>query len=353
MKNLTIVTSLATDFADTSFNYQLYYLNNKEKREIYWKCCVVFFASSLRYNPEAHHILYTNDPLPVVIDGKDIRKLIEDLGVEIRVLPFRKFAAPQKFSTYHTLTLFKLEIIDDIRRGIESNYILLDSDMVWIKSANHLLPLFENDSLIVYDIYYQQDVDKKMHRISRRDLGRLYRTIDPAYPVEFPVRYGGEVLAGSRKVFDQVATEVSAYYNHITAHFEHAPRVADKKILDGDEFILSMVYNKLVNPKVMAGQFVGRIWTNDKASSDPSAFRLVLWHLIAEKMSGIPLLYESVINEESDFWRLPVEQLAEYQGYFFGIPERRFHAVRERSYKTFLPKVITKIREKMNNLLAG
>lgn len=33
MKKMNIITSLAVDANDTSFNYQLYYLNNKKKEK--------------------------------------------------------------------------------------------------------------------------------------------------------------------------------------------------------------------------------------------------------------------------------------------------------------------------------
>src|ERR1700712_5059835 len=43
--------------------------SSQKHQNVYWKCVVVFFISSKRYNKEAKHILYTNATHIPVVEG--------------------------------------------------------------------------------------------------------------------------------------------------------------------------------------------------------------------------------------------------------------------------------------------
>lgn len=355
MNKLNIITSLCVDPNDSSFNYQLYYLSNRKKREIYWKCCVTFFGTSVRYNPEANHLLVTNDKDKVIINELNIKKFLNSIGVEIIELPFERFRSPKKFSTHHNLTLYKLEVISYLSELKDGFNILLDSDCIWANPYPKIGNYNSEDKLIVYDMYTLSNPLKKIHGINRKDLGQFYKKIDPDYPVEYPVWYGGEIVGGSSNVFWNLSVELKYYFELIVHGFEKSPKLPNKmKIFDGDELILSLVYNKLKNNKVEASNIIKRIWTNPKTDENnidgQDVFELSVWHMIGEKLYGIPILCDKILDLNSKFWSTNTEELNKYIGLFFGFPMRKFLPIVENKYLTIVPKVISKLKELINNI---
>jgi len=354
--NMNIVTTLCVDPNDTSFNYQLYYLNNKKKRETYWKCCVTFFGTSLRFNPGANHILFTNDKEEIIIDNVDIKNFLKNLGVKIVELPFEKFNPPKKFSTYHILTLYNLDVIHALGKAEDATLnVFLDSDCIWVNPYPDTSHFNADNNLIVYDMYNLSDPLKKIHGITRKDIGLFYKKFDPDYPVEYPVWYGGEFVAGNSKVFKSLSEELEYYFELIIHNPDKSPKLPNKmKIFDGDELILSLVYNKLPNKKVDAGDIIKRIWTNPKTNqnniNNDDIFGLSIWHMIGEKLFGIPLLCDKILDLDSEFWSIDTDELSKYLGLFFGFPKREFMPQIENKYKTLMPKIANKFREMINNI---
>src|ERR1700712_4223958 len=62
--------------------------SSQKHQNVYWKCVVVFFISSKRYNKEAKHILYTNAKTIPVVEGVNIAGIFDQLGVKIVNVPF-------------------------------------------------------------------------------------------------------------------------------------------------------------------------------------------------------------------------------------------------------------------------
>jgi len=60
--------------------------DNHTTRNVYWRCVVCFFATSLAVNPSRSHILFTNTYAPVV-DGVDINDFFEQSGIRIIRIP--------------------------------------------------------------------------------------------------------------------------------------------------------------------------------------------------------------------------------------------------------------------------
>lgn len=349
-KRINIVTSLCVDVQDETLNYQLFYLNNKQKRLTYWKCCMTFFSTSVRCNPEALHILYTNDETPIKYNGIDLKKFLEEIGIEIRYLPFKIFTPPKEFSRYLMLAYYKFDVLNDLCNREENTYsIILDSDCIWTKKDKELTQLIKSDKLLIFDVYDRKDPkDKGPHNFSRHDMGRLFKYIDSKYPKKYPIWFGGEIIAGSAKNLKIISNELHSVYNHILQIAQDpAQMIYSKKMLErGMEFLASYVINKEKVQWHEAKKYIKRIWTSKKINNvSPEDINLTIWHMISEKIMGIPALCEEVLNRNSTFWQMPLENFNIYLGEYLGVPERKHRIKKPGFFKVLLPKMRSKIKE--------
>jgi hypothetical protein len=79
----TLITSIAvdTESEDEKAHYpQLAHLRSRKRREVYWKCAAVFFATSVRGDQAWRRILYTNDCEPVTVRKIDVHSFLQSIG---------------------------------------------------------------------------------------------------------------------------------------------------------------------------------------------------------------------------------------------------------------------------------
>ena len=67
---------------------------------VYWRCAVVYFASSVRNNPEAQHILFTNADRIPNIETFNTVEFFNKIGVKVVQIPFT-YQPPIEY--YHCL----------------------------------------------------------------------------------------------------------------------------------------------------------------------------------------------------------------------------------------------------------
>lgn len=352
---MKIITSLYIDKSDYSKNPQLAHLNYNNKRIAYWECCITFFSSSIKVNPQDHHILYTNDKSEIVINNKDIKDFLSGIGVQIIYLPFRQFNVPHKFSSYLSAAFYKLEVLYALSQENTDDVCLLDSDCIWIRPADKIKEILREDKIILYDIYKLKDHNTKSpHGISKNDLYEVFNQVLPGYPNRDPVRYGGEIVASNARNFKKVADTMIDSYNKIINEFTHLPKFKNgKKFLDGMEFFTSFVYNMLQIAHVDAEEemILKRIWTRENVTTvSKSNLDLVIWHLIAEKGRGIHLFSKEVLDQKSSFWTMGTDRIPEYLGGYMGIPERKIKLNEPSFFQTILPRIKNKIKEKITAL---
>lgn len=348
-----IITSYYFDRGDRSFNYQLYYIKNQQKRILYWKACVVYFATSLRFNPHVNHILFTNDDEDVISGGVDIKRFLrERLGVDIRLLPFSSFQIDKRLNRFHYPTLYIFEVIKAISEESPGSYNFLhDADCVWINPAETITDQIDVRKALLYDMYRITDPGQKdPHGLSRNDLGAFFKKIDPHYPVRTPVHFGGEIIGGTSEIFKALYEELKINIAKCLSDPENLPTLpTGEGIFDGDEFLTSMAYNKIFAEYEPAHRFIKRVWTSKKVNNvKKEDLNLVVWHAIAEKTLGLPRLYLEIVNENSPFWMHPANELKYYLGAFLGIPERRSD-MKEKNY--LLHKIYFKLKNRLKEML--
>jgi hypothetical protein len=327
---MNIVTSICVDEvkADESYYPNAKYMNPEQRKLVYWKCVLVFCCSSIRCNPSMKHIVFTNDKNPVIINGIDCRKFLSEMGVEIVYLPFQHFNIPNEVSNNFKNAFYKLDVIKELGLERYGYSILLDSDCVWVKHNPELYKIIESDKLFIYDVY-QRDSTKKIHGISRMDMGKAYKEADKDFPIPDPILFGGEIIGGSSYNFKLVSDHILHMFEYIIQTFgKNLPKLSEKEtILDSDEHVASLVYNKLIHTSdlkwVDANGILKRIWTGlDSSGAKKADLDLTIWHLPKEKTQGLPLLINKVFNKNSSFWKVGLDTFNVYLGKYLGIPKR-------------------------------
>ena len=348
---MAIVTSLCVDTAGApaSVYPQLLDVGAEQRRRVYWQCTVVFFATSVRCNPGVKHLFYTNDEASASWDGIDYRAFLAGLGVQTQYLPFVEFCPPPHFGTEFRNAFYKLEVLRELARPeADEASLLLDSDCVWARPAPALLQLLRRpETLLLLDAEPEAGPDTKVHGLSRRGIGNLYRQLDPAYPVAIPHHYGGEILGGSRQRLAEVDQLLRALWHTVLQKYPSTPPrfESGRSLFDGDEYLTSFVYNRLATPGVDASPFIRRIWTSYRNTNvRPTDLGLPIWHLPNEKNQGLPLLCRRVLNPASTFWRTQPTELAQYLGQFLGIPRPLWQPQRLLVLATKLPRLLVLAR---------
>jgi hypothetical protein len=301
-------------------------LSKANKAELYWKCAAVFFSTSIRCNPNVRHIFYTDASETVVVEGIHILEYLQDLGVEIRTLPFERFVPPEKYSRIFQSGFYKFDVLKALEaEENESNFIVLDIDCIWTRYDEDLFDLVKKERLLLYDVFEQIPPDEKISRLSRKDMGTLFRQIVDDYPDDQPIRFGGEFLACDLNTLKTLNTKVQQLFQLIiTKYGDDPPRFRNRKrIFDGNEPFGSFLFNHGFVPWKDARGFIKRIYSNKAMNTVlPEDLDIPIWHMPNEKKHGLPLLFTLAVKKQSEFWSTPLERFNGFLGGYLGVPAR-------------------------------
>ena len=306
---------------------------------IYWRCVACFFASSVRQNPDAHHVLFTTvDRLPIV-DGLDLDAFLRRLAVEIVFLPITHRLGRDRVTSWNNVFYILDVIAHLVRAGDVDNAVVMDSDCVWVRPGDGLLADLGRRDVLSLSIPYAYD--EKLNGGSRRDMVRAARRLADKNLAFVPNFSGGELFAATRTGLAEVHRVASAMWAELAAA---APGEVD---VYTEEHLLSLAYEILGVPTGTADPHIRRMWTalrlNNVTAEDIDSGRCA-WHLPMEKKTGFVDLFGLVRDRDSWFWSVPPEDLRVRIARVMGIPRRsprqwalqfqsrlRFHAAKRLS----------------------
>lgn len=348
-----IVTIVCVDESEADAN--VFYpstksLSQTDRRIAYWQMAYTCMATSVRCNPDKNHLVYTNDQQEIIADDINLREKFKDIGVKIVYFPYTKFN-PGKYARLYKNAMYKLSVCMDFA-NYDQPSVYIDSDCVWVRPNQDFdVLLTQSPLLLVIDIcgyfYAMENPAKKMREnLTIKELGEFFKNIDPNYPDQFPVYYGGELVGGSPSLFRELNEEMEELFDflmeqaskNIFYYIDVTPEntikgqhqaITKYNMFDADQLINSFIYNKrrfknrlfsvenLFCRRVFSHPALNEIYETDT--------KLTIWHLIHEKHVGLPLIYKEAINPNSDFWKVPLQQFASYLGAYVGIPKRKVY----------------------------
>lgn len=332
--NQTIVTFLCVDTDSSAASVTYPNIGNgvspQKRHTLYWKNAVVSLATARRCLPRARLCVVTNDLHDPEFEGGTLNVLLKRLGVERIALPFDHFLPPPGISKTFRNVFYRFDVIRYLaaHADLGESMFLTDGDCVWTRAVPDLDTRHPRTGLWLSSPYGVRDPQLKYpHRLSRADLGDWYRRLDPLYPEPHPTYYGGEFIGGRRMAWEKLSASLQEGWTRISADRADGPmRLANGlSFFDNDEIILNYVYNSHQLAVTLADGFMRRIFTLEGISDvKPTDVDLPLWHLPSEKRRGFVLLFDRVLDLNSDFWKSPLRDFHKVLGNYLGVPTRRF-----------------------------
>jgi hypothetical protein len=289
----------ADELGEESVFYQTGELSSSRKHQnIYWRCLLVFFITSRRFNKKEKHILFTNVRNLPIVDGRNMSHLLKELEVEVVCTDF-KYKTPKGYYGAFQNQFYEFSILEYISQNSSKGddlYLLLDSDCVFLKSV---APLFSQASKEGF-ISFEDEVSPSyvINGLSRNDLKDVYEQL-MGHPIhEIPSYHLGEFMLSStaniRKFFsDFLELWPSLLERHKAGQIK----------FNEEAHTLSYLYFKNGFRACRKNIFMRRIWTNQLFYREvrDSDVDLAIWHLPAEKTFGLFKLYAHFVNKSSDF----------------------------------------------------
>ena len=254
---------------------------------VYWRCVVCFFASSLRVNPAARHMFFTNVDLPKV-DGIDLASLFTGWAIEVVRLPVHHRLPPGTVSSWGN-QFYVLDIVDYLAAHVDAvRSIILDSDCVWVRNSAALDAAIDHHGMVTFvEEGAYLDPAEPINGLSRREMTDFLRRMTKSEPIEAIPYFGGEIFAATQDAIHDVATRTSTLWPEVFNRTDNAPHE--------EAHFLSIIAAMRGDASATANPFIRRMWTSFKHNTlRADDGDLTIWHLPAEKRSGFAALYKHI-----------------------------------------------------------
>lgn len=291
--------------------------SSKKFQEVYWKCVVLFYETSIRYNKDAKHILFTNTKELPTIDGFKVVDFLEENAIQLVCLE-NKYPLPTDYFDRFRNQFFEFSIIDYMAATLhdDDGFLLLDSDCIFSKPAAPLFSMLQKEeSAITYVVDLEREY--QVHGVTGDDM----KSICADWGLELtenPYYCGGEVLLAKGKFLKNVA-------EHFPALFQNMLERNKKGLPKFNEEAHTLTYYYYKHKANMNGlkPFVQRLWTNRNyfRNVDEQSKNLMIWHLPNEKNTGFARLFEQHCTlrlsqmEENAYQELMQSQLLRKENY--------------------------------------
>lgn len=300
--------------------------SHKKFQEVYWRCVATFFATSCRNNPKANHFLFTNVDKVPEINGFNLDEfLTKKLQVKLIKLSLT-YRTPDGYYGSWKNQFYLFDILKHIvsaNSEDNANYVILDSDCVWLRSADEIESKIDQYGLLTMTADVDDDTEFVMNGLSRNDMRTIYEEMLGRKINHVPYYFGGEWFAANVREIKKVVRELDEVWE------ENMERYARNKAKFNEEAqMLSYVYYKLGYKEKTANRIIKRMWTQLKGFNNvvEGDRALTIWHLPSEKKLGLARLYREIICPDSFFWSAPDgDSILNYMSRIMGIPKRSFY----------------------------
>lgn len=272
--------------------------SSQSHQDIYWRCLLLFFITSKRFNKAEKHVLFTNVKKLPVVDGRSVAKLLGDLDVQVVHTDF-KYKTPKGYYGAFQNQFYEFSILEHIAKNSKAPndlYLIVDSDCIFLKPA---APMFAEAAVNGF-LSYEDDVkpDYVINGLCRNDLKSLYEDLMQTKLTEMPSYHLGEFLLSSVKNIKTFFADFSELWPQLLQR--HA---AGRTKFNEEAHTLSYLYFKNGFRAAKTKPHMRRIWTNPLFYREvrTSDLDLTLWHLPSEKTFGLRGLYDAFMNETNNF----------------------------------------------------
>lgn len=270
--------------------------SSQSHQNIYWRCLIVFYITSRRFNKGEKHVLFTNVKQLPEVDGKKMSDILKELEVEVIYTDFKYKTPKGYFGTFQN-QFYEFSILEHISQNNkrpDDQYLIVDSDCLFIKPARQMFDEAAKTGFMSFED--ECTVDLVINGLSRKNLKTLYEALLGRELNEIPGYHLGEFFLASVKNINKIFLDFKELF----------PLLLDRNSKGLPKFneeahTLSFLYFKNNLKACQSKVFMKRIWTNPLFYRNVSAsdVNLVLWHLPAEKTFGIAKLYDDFVHKSA------------------------------------------------------
>ncbi len=280
---------------EESVFFQTGELSSSQKHQnIYWRCILLFYITSKRFNQQEKHLLFTNVQQLPFVDGKSVENILHDLDVEVIHTDF-KYKTPGNYFGSFQNQFYEFSILEHIAQNdqnLQDNYLIVDSDCIFIKPVQRLFEAATPQGFISFEDPVKPNY--VINGLSRNDLKTIYQELLGTEITEIPSYHLGEFLLCSVKNIQKIYADFQELWPQLLERNEKGQMKFNE-----EAHTLSYLYFKNGFRASTDASFMRRIWTNPVFYREvrKSDTELILWHLPAEKIFGIHTLYNLFFNK--------------------------------------------------------
>lgn len=272
--------------------------SGQKHQNIYWRCLVLFYATSKRFNTTEKHLLFTNVNVLPVIDGKSVQSMLEELGVEVIFTDF-KYKTPKGYFNLFQNQFYEFSILEYITKNYHmetDQFLILDSDCIFTQPAAGLFEEAKPAGFISFEDPCSTEL--VIHGLSRVDMKKLYEDLSGQPVDEIPGYHLGEFFLANVKNINTIFNDFLELWPELMRRFD-----AGLPKFNEEAQTLSYIYYKnnfKASPKTI---YLKRIWTNPVfyRNVEDTDIDVAIWHLPAEKTYGLAHLYDILVQQTADF----------------------------------------------------
>lgn len=272
--------------------------SSQAHQNIYWRCILVFFITSRRFNKKEKHVLFTNVKQLPEVDGRYISSILNQLDVDVVYTDF-KYKTPKGYygsfqNQFYEFSI--LEYISNNHKSINDHYMVLDSDCIFLKPIDKLFDEASQSGFISFED--EVNAEYVINGLSRIDLKHQYEELMQVRLTEIPSYHLGEFFLSSVGNIKKFFSDFRELWPILLQRHS-----AGKPKFNEEAHTLSYLYFKNGFRAHPANTFMRRVWTNplfyrEVRSND---INLMIWHLPAEKTFGIYRLYDHFMNRLQNY----------------------------------------------------
>lgn len=272
--------------------------SGQKHQNIYWRCLVLFYATSKRFNKTQKHLLFTNVNVLPVVDGKNVKDMLSDLDVEVIFTDF-KYKTPKGYFDLFQNQFYEFSILEYIvkhNQNSEDQYLILDSDCIFTRPAAELFDEAKPAGFISFEDACTTEL--VIHGLSRVDMKHLYEDLSGKAVNEIPGYHLGEFFLANVKNINTIFHGFLELWPELMRRYE-----AGLPKFNEEAQTLSYLYYKNNFKASTKTTYLKRIWTNPVfyRNVEDTDTEVAIWHLPSEKTYGLARLYETLVNKTTDY----------------------------------------------------
>ncbi len=266
---------------------------------VYMQIQVPFFTTFRHYNPQARLLFFTNleaGELPPFL-----RRLFSRTGTEVVTRPY-SCRPPKGWYKSWMNQFYVYDVMMEMERRMAPGDTLLvcDADCLCRHPLDSLFQAVRQTGSALYDMQYPQDY--LINGTTLKDMETVYSGCYGRQPAPI-CYYGGEFIALRADAVAAVCREFPTLWDYNFHLPPDAPRLHE------EAHMFSLLAERLGLRNDTGNRYVKRMWTTSQyCNVAPGDEALSVWHLPAEKKSGLHRLYrllerEGGMPDEASFWK--------------------------------------------------